>query len=273
MSSEIAILIEGLNFKYPGSSSYLLEDINLTILRGHQVGIIGGNGCGKSTLSKLLLGIFLPTEGNIKIFGKAVNWTAHFPEMGYIGDPGHNAEELGLPVKLTIWETIQTISSLYNAENTVTNPIEMIKKLGLYDLRNRQIRQLSTGERKRLMICLTFLKCPDLIILDEPFDGLDKNIVVYVNSLIKQAIESEYIAILLISHSRVEIDTYTNTVYQLQDRKLSTVVQRKFKGSIQVGDSKENLSGKAGEIIGELSSILRSTEKIESILVDLNEIN
>lgn len=235
--------------------------------RGDRVGIIGGNGCGKSTLSKLLLGIHRPRLGEATLFGRVTDWTEHFANVSYIGDPGHNAEELGLPTKLTIRQVVTTLSALYGT--AAPSAHEMIERLGLRSLFDRKIANLSTGERKRLMVCLAFLKKPELIILDEPFDGLDKHIVVYIDELMQQLLQDRSTTVFLISHSQIEIDTYAERVYRIEGGKLTPVKQQHFDGEITVGENTRGLSGRSGKIMGELIETLKSSAAANGIALRL----
>lgn len=264
------VLIKNLTFRYPGSKSNLLENINLKISRGDKVGITGGNGCGKSTLSKILLGIYTYQSGSVSIFNRPAVWHEHFANVGYIGDPGHNAEELGLPTHLTINQVIMTLVNLYTMSDTEIAIDEMLEKLGLAALRDRKISNLSTGERKRLMTCITFLRKPDLLILDEPFDGLDEHIVVYIKALMKGVMANKSMSVLLISHSQIEIDTYTDRVYRIANKTLEPVQQQYFHGSLSLGDEVNEIKGRTGEIMDKMILLLKDEKSFSGLHLSLN---
>lgn len=179
------IEIENVFFKYPTQKEWQLKGIDLTVYAGENVGIIGANGTGKSTLTKLLIGIHRPQKGTVKVLGSKSRWTKHYPEVGYIGDPGYNTEELGLPSSLKVGEIISIVDKLNPDVQDKIDLKELKKNLGLDDLESKNIGDLSTGQRKRLMAALTFLRNPDIVILDEPLDGLDKNIKKYVGNILK----------------------------------------------------------------------------------------
>lgn len=247
--SEQEILeFRSVSFKYAKKEEYLLNKVNLKILPGDKVGIIGENGCGKSTLAKLILGLLRPSDGKIMISAKENKWYKHLPEIGYIGDPGYSSEMLGLPLEKTVEETLVVTKYLNNTSVGRLN--SLINLLNIESFRNKKIKLLSTGQRKRLMAALTFLRSPYLIILDEPFDGLDSNTKVALSEMIHNYLDDHNKALLLISHSLSEIDTFTDKVYKLEEGILLPSKQWSFNLSENLKGIEENSVMKSGEIIG-----------------------
>lgn len=244
------IELSNISFRYNKKNNWIVDDISLSISKGEKVGIIGSNGCGKSTLSKLIIGINKPAKGYIKLYNKKVKWNRHYPEMGYIGDPGYNTEELGLPGNLTVQTLIETIINLQCASDECEDIINLLELRPLF---KEDINKLSTGQRKRLMACITFIRKPTMIILDEPFDGLDKNIKLYLSSHLKKLYEDKNITLLLISHSKIEIDTFTDKVYFLEKGKIKQVEQRYFNLTLNFRGKTMSYSKKLGVILEMLS--------------------
>ncbi|HMO39219.1 MAG TPA: ATP-binding cassette domain-containing protein [Saprospiraceae bacterium] len=266
--------VKDLNFWYSNPSKPILDNVNLSIYQGDRIGIIGGNGSGKSTLTKLLLGIYRPKIGTISMFGKVVSWGEHFPNIGYIGDPGHNAQELGLPTGYTIQQVIDTLCALYNSQEVTSQSELLLSNLGLSDMKSRRIANLSTGERKRLMVCLTFLRMPDFIILDEPFDGLDESIVVYIKSVLSDALQNQALTIFFISHSKIEIDTFTKKVYRLKEGELFFEPQHFFSGELIIdSNSAIQFHENTGQVMGRMFKILESAKKNNRIALRLESSN
>ncbi len=267
------LVIKDLVFHYPNASKPILDKVNLAISRGDRIGIIGGNGSGKSTLSKLLLGIYKPKSGTISLFGKPASWRVHYPDVGYIGDPGHNAQELGLPTTYTIRQIVDTLCALYNTDEIKEKSAMLLANLGLTELSSRRIANLSTGERKRLMVCLTFLQMPDFIILDEPFDGLDESIIIFIKSLLANALADHTLTLFLISHSKVEIDTFTNQVYRLQEGILQHEPQHFFTGELKVDDVSTPFTENTGQVMGRMIKLLESGKNNNQIILHLTSDN
>lgn len=272
-NKETLLVLDNVSFRYPQAKSHIFKSISIIINKGDRIGIIGGNGSGKSTLTKLILGIYKSHQGKILLFGRSPKWTNHFPKLGYIGDPGHNAEQLGLPTNLTIHQIVQTVCKLENIPHSNIHSNELILGLELTSLLNRKIAYLSTGERKRLMICLTFLRKPDFIILDEPFDGLDISIVEYISSLLQNSIKNGNITFFYIAHNIVEIDMYTNKVFLLKDGNLLPQPQRIFNGIEEsLGNKEEFFYEKTGEVIGRMTKLMQSDKSNNGFTISLNPV-
>lgn len=229
-----------------GEKTPILDGVSLSVAPGERVGIIGDNGCGKSTLAKLFLGIFKPHRGNVFCFGKQASWATHLPQLGYIGDPGHNAEQLGLPAEVTVDRVLRLINRLEG--NPAGQREEVKKRLGLDRLENRLIANLSTGERKRLMAGLTYLRKPRVLILDEPTTGLDKHIKPEVLNLIEEMTALPEVAVLFISHDRPEIDRFTERLFLLSNGQLAPAPSPRFRATAHRDGQQEIAVGKLGQM-------------------------
>ena len=206
--------LDNITFSYTKSQLPLLKAVNLKICSGEKIGIVGDNGCGKSTLVKLLLGLQQPNKGNVELFGKTASWKNHYPQLGYIGDPSFSPGETGLPTGISVGEVVCSFESFWKSSCQSLRS-ELIERLELYKLFNRDVGKLSNGERKKLMAFLALGKETKLLIADEATEGLDKNAKPIVIDLVKQAAEKGKFAILWISHRREEIALLTNKVYEL----------------------------------------------------------
>ncbi len=257
-------------FGYRNSKFELLSSVQLTVKPGERVGIVGPNGCGKSTLTKLLLGIIRPDNGEILLFGHKASWRNHLPRVGYIGDPGHNTEELGLPAKVRVGQLIDVLSSTHVGNQPIFSLEEILECLELDILLDRPIERLSTGERKKLMACMTFLKNPDLIILDEPFDGLDWSVCEEVKRLVQQYTLQTHVSSILISHSQIDIDSFSDTVYVLELQKLHNLERPSYRGDVTVDGDRLSIQGRSGVILGHLSDVLAPTKTMNSLNLSLH---
>ena len=206
--------LNDVTFSYTKSQAPLLKAINLKICSGEKIGIVGDNGCGKSTLVKLLLGLQHPNRGDVKLFGKTVLWRNYYPQLGYIGDPSFSPGETGLPTGISVGEVVHSFESFWKSSYKSLRS-ELIERLELYKLFSRDVSKLSNGERKKLMAFLALGKETKLLIADEATEGLDKNAKPIVIDLVKQAAKKEEFAVLWISHRRDEIALLTDKVYEL----------------------------------------------------------
>lgn len=150
----------GKNFKH----KRVLDRINLNVPTGKIYCIMGPNGAGKSTLLKIISGIEKPTEGVVTFKDK--NWKRE--DLKVIGSL---IEEPGLFDNLTVEENIKLKLKLHRVENK--NQEQILNTLGFGDHNHEKVKGFSTGMRQRLGIALAFMGNPDLVILDEPTNGLD----------------------------------------------------------------------------------------------------
>lgn len=150
----------GKNFK----NKHVLNQINIHVPEGKIYCIMGPNGAGKSTLLKMISGIEKPTEGDINFKGE--NWKRE--DLKTIGSL---IEEPGLFDNLTVEDNIKLKIKLHHVENK--DQEQILNTLGFGDHNQEKVKGFSTGMRQRLGIALAFMGNPDLVVLDEPTNGLD----------------------------------------------------------------------------------------------------
>lgn len=150
----------GKNFK----NKHVLNQINIHVPEGKIYCIMGPNGAGKSTLLKMISGIEKPTEGDINFKGE--NWKQE--DLKTIGSL---IEEPGLFDNLTVEDNIKLKLKLHHVENK--DQEQILNTLGFGDHNQEKVKGFSTGMRQRLGIALAFMGNPDLVVLDEPTNGLD----------------------------------------------------------------------------------------------------
>lgn len=254
-----------LHFRYPrrdrgsaeAGSSWLLRDVNLAVRPGDRVGIIGDNGAGKSTLLKLALGLRTPTEGSVRVFGEPVRWRHHYPRLGYVGDPAHSGEELGLPTDLTVRELVHCYRALFATSGTPVRTGRLAAVLGVHALPDRQIADLSTGERKRLMMFLALAKNPQLLLMDEPLDGLDVAMRKRAGALLGQFAARSNCAIVYIAHSLAELAAVAGQLYQLSDGALREVAPIEFSVVYDYGAGESRLRQSPGQVEATVADAVR----------------
>ena len=146
----------------------VLRDIYLSLSQGDAVALRGPNGAGKSTLLGCIAGIVRPEQGDIRWFGnRASSSLAVRRRIGFA------AHEPGLYFELTALENLVFAGRMYGVPDAVRHAIELLTDAGLEAAANRMVGQLSQGMRQRLAIIRAVVHEPDLILLDEPFSGLD----------------------------------------------------------------------------------------------------
>lgn len=162
-------LLEAKNLKKYYATQKAVDDISFTIQPGSIFGMLGPNGAGKTTLLRMITGILLPDDGEILLEGKPFNPMKDIEKIGYM------PEERGLYKKMKIGEQALYLAQLKGVERS--RAMELIKKwfikLEMQSWWNKKVEDLSKGMQQKLQFVTTVLHNPQLIILDEPFSGLD----------------------------------------------------------------------------------------------------
>ncbi len=145
-----------------------VDNISFKLNKGEILGLLGPNGAGKSTTIRMIMNIIAPDSGAIEIFGKQLS-----EEMKDI--IGYLPEERGLYRKLTVSETVNFFGSLKSMKKSAIrkNGRHLLEKFDLYQHRQKKVEELSKGMAQKLQIITTLIHQPELLILDEPFSGLD----------------------------------------------------------------------------------------------------
>ena len=227
-NSSIKIVNIGKRFRF----LWALKDISIEIDKNTIVGLVGSNGAGKSTLLNVLGTIITPTTGTIDIFGKNIRKNSENIRKNLVLFSYHSF----LYDELTGLENLLFWSKLYNLKRkiVIVNLEEFIlkkaKDFGVNWL-ERPVKELSTGMRKKIDFLRILLIKPELILLDEPFSGMDsKNISSFVDELLKLQDKS---TIIIASHNLDLVSSLCKEVFILK------------KGRIIHNIKKENLSGKS----------------------------
>ncbi|MCS7053441.1 MAG: ATP-binding cassette domain-containing protein [Ignavibacterium sp.] len=145
-----------------------VENLSFTVYPGKIFGLLGPNGAGKSTTIKSIINVIKPTEGQILFDGKPINYQ-------YLNRIGYLPEERGLYKKSKVIDVICYLASLKNIpkDEIITRANLWLEKLGIADLKNRRVEELSKGNQQKIQFICSVIHNPDLLILDEPFSGFD----------------------------------------------------------------------------------------------------
>jgi len=166
-----AIEIKNLYFKY--QNEWVLENINLKLKDKEFLAIIGPNGGGKTTLLKLILGFLKPNKGEIKIYGK--NPIKAIEIIGYV--PQYTTFSLDIPI--TVFDIVLqgrlAKNKFFYSKEDKEKAINLMHKLKIEHLKNKKIKDLSGGQRQKVLIARALVSEPKIIAMDEPTSAIDIN--------------------------------------------------------------------------------------------------
>ena len=191
----------------------VLDNVSLTIEKGTTVGIVGGNGSGKSVLFKVICGFTAPDEGIVEIRDKRLGRDIDFPEdVGvFINSPGY----------IGIYNGLQNLKFL--ADITGKIGVDKIKKtmkiVGLNPDNKAKVKDYSLGMKQKLGIAQAIMEDQDIIILDEPFNALDYKTYNDIKVVIKYLKEQDH-TLVLTSHNYQDLEELCDVVYIINEGKL-----------------------------------------------------
>lgn len=212
---ENAIEIRDINKSFAGER--VLKNLTHTFEKGKIHGIVGNNGSGKTVLMKCICGFLRPDTGEIFVNHKQVGRETDFPE-----DIGIIIETPGFLPHLSGFQNLKILASLRKIANDYTIR-DTIKLVGLDPDLRKPVGKYSLGMRQRLGLAQALMEDPGLLILDEPFNGLDKYGVVHIRELIK-GLRYQGKTVILASHNQADIDELCDTVCEM-DAGILTVVR------------------------------------------------
>ena len=186
----------------------VLKEVNLTLEQGRVYGIVGNNGSGKTVLMKCICGFLIPTTGLIQVFGSSIGQDVDFPEsLGVI------IETPGFLTNLTGRKNLEILAGMRQKIGPA-EVLQVLEKVGLDPTLKKPVANYSLGMRQRLGIAQAIMEDPKLLILDEPFNGLDKHGVGEIRKLLLE-LKEEGKTILLASHNEEDIRILCDEVYEM----------------------------------------------------------
>jgi len=185
----------------------VVSNVNMNVQRGEIYGFLGPNGAGKSTLMKMLLGLVKPTGGEIELFGERlrINSTEHLKRIGHL---------IETPVfyeKLTAEQNLELHGEYMGYYNT-QRAREALELVQLSGIDNKPVKQFSLGMRQRLGIARAISTRPELLLLDEPVNGLDPEGIQVMRNLFRRLRDEWGLSLLISSHLLSEIEQVADTI-------------------------------------------------------------
>ena len=193
----------------------VVDNVNITVNKGEIYGFLGRNGAGKTTTISMLLGLIKPSDGQIKIFGNNFNEN----KGDILNRIGSTIEFSGFYKNLSASDNLKINAKLIGVKKK-----DMLKEaldiVGLYEERDKKVGNYSLGMRQRLGIARAILHDPELLILDEPTNGLDPVGIKEVRRLIKSLAEKRQITIFMSSHILSEVQQLATTIGVIHEGRL-----------------------------------------------------
>lgn len=199
------------NFSMNFGKTKVIKNLSFDIHRGETFGLLGSNGCGKTTIIRALLGIYIPTSGSLEINGQpyAVNGTV---KLGYL------PEERGLYKKETVIDVMTYFGQLkgLSKNEAYQESMDFLKLVRLDNKANLRIEKLSGGQQQKVQLGITIMNKPELLILDEPTKGFDP-----VNrKLLMDIIETHQkngTTVVIVTHQMEEVERLCDRIILLKD--------------------------------------------------------
>ena len=209
--NEIAIEINSLNKKY--KNALAVKNINFKIKKGTIVGLLGPNGCGKSTTIGMMLGLIKPTSGEVIINNKNIenNRTDLLQKINFI------SPYIELPKKLTIEENLKVYGRMYGIKNLNEKVTELTERLNLTEFKKRKTGELSSGQKNRVSLAKALINDPEILLLDEPTASLDPDVGDYVRGIIEKFSSDNKKTILIASHNMDEVERLCDEVMMMKN--------------------------------------------------------
>jgi len=210
--------IELKNLKKNYNNFEAVNDLNFKIDNGKIIGLLGPNGCGKTTTIGMILGLIKPTEGEILVKGKNVeiekNRIQVLEKMNFI------SPYVELPKKLTVKENLIVYGKMYEVKNLKERIEKLTIDLNLSEFQNRKTGELSSGQKNRVSLAKSLINTPEILLLDEPTASLDPDTGDYIRSYIENYASKNNTTILLASHNMSEVERLCSKVMMMKSGKI-----------------------------------------------------
>ena len=194
-------------------STAAVKNISFTIEKNKTLGLLGPNGCGKTTSIGMMLGLITPSEGEIIINEKKLNSKNRINLLSMMNFASPYIE---LPKKLTVMENLSVYARMYGVTNIKQNIQEIAKDLSLEDFLNKKTGELSSGQKNRVSLAKSLINKPKLLFLDEPTASLDPDIGDFVREYLENYKSKNELTILLASHNMKEVERLCDNIVMMK---------------------------------------------------------
>lgn len=195
-----------------------VKNLNFEIKKGSITGLLGPNGCGKTTTIGMILGLIRPTKGEVLINNKDIeiekNRISVLEKMNFISPYVELPKKLSVKENLIVYGKMYEVKNLQNRINTLSND------LNLENFLNKKTGELSSGQKNRVSLAKSLINNPEILLLDEPTASLDPDTGDYVRSYIENYAKKNNTTILLASHNMSEVERLCENIMMMKQGKI-----------------------------------------------------
>lgn len=225
-------IIEVSNISFSYGNEDILRDVNLSIHKGDYLGIVGSNGSGKTTLLRIILGLIKQKSGSVKLFGRDIKDFKDWSKIGYVPQKATNFDN-NFP--LTVFEVVLMgrygklglLHSVTNVDKKIVE--EALLNVEMLEYKDRQIGDLSQGQQQRVFIARALAGNPEVLFLDEPTVGIEKDVKNKFYQLLHNLNEKLKITIVIVTH---DIESMASEAMHVACMKDNTLVFHKSLDSL-----------------------------------------
>jgi ABC-2 type transport system ATP-binding protein len=188
-----------------------VDDITCTLKAGKVTALLGGNGAGKTTTIAMLLGLVVPTSGTVRVLGADMVTE----RQSVLHRINFESPYVVMPLRLTVAENLEVFGRLYGLRDLKGRIAEVAEDMQLGDFMQRQVGELSAGQKTRIALAKALLNAPELLLLDEPTASLDPDTADWVRNKLEAFMTAFGATIVLASHNMAEVERMAHRVIML----------------------------------------------------------
>ncbi len=209
------IQIKNLTKNYNNTKA--VNNISFDMEKNKTIGLLGPNGCGKTTSIGMLLGLIKPTSGEIIIDNKNLE---NLKRNDILARINFASPYIELPKKLTVRQNLEVYGRLYGVKNLKKRVDEISEDLNIKNFYDRKTGELSSGQKNRVSLAKSLINKPEILFLDEPTASLDPDIGDFVRTYIQKYKDENQVTILLASHNMVEVERLCDSIIMMKNGRI-----------------------------------------------------
>ena len=205
--------LEVINLSKKFNNILVVNNINFSIEKNKTLGLLGPNGCGKTTSIGMMLGLITPSNGEVLIDNQKLDAKNRINLLSMMNFASPYIE---LPKKLTVFQNLNIYARLYGVKNVNQRIEEMTEDLNLKDFLKKKTGELSSGQKNRISLAKSLINKPKLLFLDEPTASLDPDVGDFVREYLEYYKSKNELTVLLASHNMKEVERLCDSVVMMK---------------------------------------------------------